>query len=761
MNFFQEAANQILRKLGYEKQARIAHTPSFPNVGPFPKTHDYLEAYKGWVYANVKRRAEQMASVEIRLMREGRMGPEEVFDHDALELLDKVNNQMTRRELFETLHAHLDLAGEGFWHVDRGERATMSPQSIVPLLPDKIQIVPGEESLIGGYIYRFTDKDGTAKEIPLEPQEVVFFKEPNPTDLFRGRSVVQAAAQTIDVDDSGEMWNWHSFRHGTSAKPAFSTEQVMDEESLKRQYAMLLEHWSGVEHANKPMILMGGLKAENLGMSNKDMEFIEGQKWTRDKIMALFGTTKTILGITEDVNRANAETNEFVFAKYMVKPRVEKVVDYLNEFYLPMFRGTERMFFMTSDPVPANAEQEVEVFSKALAGGSWMTPNEVREIKGLTPVDNGDSLFIPNTLVPVDGQPQPNEINRFYNTAHRRAYVLRERNRKRDEALKSKLEQSFTGLAESMIKGRILDNSKINFRKEAEKQGGFHDQMKQFARSMELDFKNAAQQYFTEQERETLKRIDARFHLTKTWKTKAPADELIFDKGQFKKIGLALFTPLFEKILEERGNEALFFIGSNIGFRLDNPRAQKFVEQQGANLISDIDSTTRRDLRKQLSEGLDVGEGIPELKDRVKNVFGKANDSRAEKIARTETIKASNAGQRLAWEQSGVVEGKQWLTAADERVDPICAALDGTFIPLRDNFFEKGDEFAAGGAKIGFIADVQEPPAHPMCRCTLIPVLKGEKTIARVNRKPQENTGVTAKDVEKLNKRLDRVLEML
>lgn len=758
MSFLGSITQEVLRKFGYQKQAEVAHVPSFPDIAPFDKTTDYMEAYKGWVYANVKRRAEQMANVQFKLVREGRMGLEEVLDHPAVILLETVNNQMTKRELLELLYSHMDLSGEGFWHVDRGESATLEPQSIIPLMPDRLKIVPGKKRLIDGYIYRVSNRDGTPKDIPLQPEEVVFFKEPNPTNLFRGQSIVRAAAQTIDVDEAGERWNWHSFRHGTSAKPVFDTDQVMDEESLKRQYTMLQENYTGVENANKPMILMGGLKASNVGMSQKDMEFIQGQRWTRDKVMALFGTTKTILGITEDVNRANAETNEFVFAKYMVKPRVEKVIDYLNEFYLPMFKGSENVFFMIDDPVPANVEQETEVFSKALAGGSWMTPNEVRQVKGLETIDNGDSLYIPNNLIAIDGELAPEQEERCVNDAHRR--IKRNRLAKKEaRERKEKLKGRFDEMAKHLVKMRRLDNSLIDFRKEAEKEGGFHDQMKQFARSMELDFKKAAQDYFAEQLESTLKLIQSRFHLAKTWKKKRPSDNFVFNDGDFKTIGLQIFTPLLSKIMEERGNEALFFIGSNIGFDLDNPRARRFIEQKAGLLIKNIDDTTQQDLRKELSAGLEVGEGIPDLQERVKKIFDKATDSRAERIARTETIKASNAGQRLAWEQSGVVEGKQWLTAADERVCPLCNSMDGKFVALKKSFFREGDTLEVEDAKTQFVENIQEPPLHAQCRCTLIPVLKGTKQIAKVTRKKHKKLAITQKEVDKLNNRLNAIIE--
>ena len=83
----------------------------------------------------------------------------------------------------------------------------------------------------------------------------------------------------------------------------------------------------------------------------------------------------------------------------------------------------------------------------------------------------------------------------------------------------------------------------------------------------------------------------------------------------------------------------------------------------------------------------------------------------AERIARTEVIRASNQASLDAYIQSGVVEGKQWITfgATDE-----CEQYDGKIeYDLEGKFYSSDNEFQDG-----------DPPLHPNCRCVLVPIVK-------------------------------------
>lgn len=121
------------------------------------------------------------------------------------------------------------------------------------------------------------------------------------------------------------------------------------------------------------------------------------------------------------------------------------------------------------------------------------------------------------------------------------------------------------------------------------------------------------------------------------------------------------------------------------------------------------------DIEIALSSGMSSGEGIDDIMRRVRDVMGvstdrrtnapdvRANFNRIEALTRTVVNKASNDGAWLAYNaNSDILSGYQWLTAKDERVCLDCRSYDLQTYALSDYF---------------------RPPAHPRCRCTIIPVI--------------------------------------
>jgi len=132
-----------------------------------------------------------------------------------------------------------------------------------------------------------------------------------------------------------------------------------------------------------------------------------------------------------------------------------------------------------------------------------------------------------------------------------------------------------------------------------------------------------------------------------------------------------------------------------------------FLATHGLELATTVAESMKPALLGALREGIALNEHPYQLKERLRGALGDWEEYRLNRLARTESMRAVNAGVNGAIMESGVVTHKEWIENAN--ACPICItnALDGA-IP-KDAAFSGGEYY---------------PPQHPSCRCSLGPVVK-------------------------------------
>ena len=183
-------------------------------------------------------------------------------------------------------------------------------------------------------------------------------------------------------------------------------------------------------------------------------------------------------------------------------------------------------------------------------------------------------------------------------------------------------------------------------------------------------------------------------------------------------------APVLYPLIVETGQDAMNALGFDPSqFNPANVDTLNYYQHRAAKIASDVDQETEKQLRASLSQGIDANESQPQLRARIESVMGAALTYRAQRIAQTEVTRAQSFGDIQAWNQSGVVEGKEWYTAHDEHVCKWCSAVDERVIALNANFFDKGEVFDAEGKTMAInYDDIPGCPLHVNCRCTLLPV---------------------------------------
>lgn len=350
----------------------------------------------GTLFAIVGSLSNDTSRVNWRLYRKRRDGRRtygpatdtrvEVLDHLALRIWNKPNPFMTQQEFVETFEQHIELTGEAWWLVSKIE-GTSIPMELWPVRPDKMQVVPSATDFLSGYVYSGPD----GEKVPLDLDEVVQIRTPNPEDPYRGMGPVQTILADLQANDFAAAYNRNFFIN--SAAPGGIIE--VPEELSDREFQTLSTRWreqhQGVANAHRVAILEKGKWVER-NSTMKDMQFVELRGVSREVIREAFRYPKPMLGAVDDVNRANAEAGEYVYSKYMIEPRLERIKQALNSDFLPLFGSAgEGVEFDYDCIVPENMDQiAAERISKAQAAQTLITagfsPEEVLQVVGLPPM---------------------------------------------------------------------------------------------------------------------------------------------------------------------------------------------------------------------------------------------------------------------------------------------------------------------------------------------------------------------------------------
>lgn len=131
--------------------------------------------------------------------------------------------------------------------------------------------------------------------------------------------------------------------------------------------------------------------------------------------------------------------------------------------------------------------------------------------------------------------------------------------------------------------------------------------------------------------------------------------------------------------------------------------AADWARANGAQLVTNVSDSTKRMLAASIANGIEDGLSISDIADKLEANFA-FSEERARLIARTEVATADGAGN-MAGYVAGGVKKKEWL--AEANACDICKANEAAgAIPL-SQIFPSGDITR---------------PAHPNCRCDVVPV---------------------------------------
>ncbi len=646
-------------------------------------------AQSPWVMRAVKIVSGPIAAVPLQFSVERRRSQNVLQPTELSQFWDSPWEGMSRSEGVEATVAWLKLKGNAFWIKDDSWLIPFKKRSpLIVARPDRIRPMQSGDTL---QFWIWTDAEGHRHN--LLPEQVVHLKFWNPYDERMGLAEMDSAQLAAESDYLAASFNRNLMRNNgdqgvyISAKGGMPTdeqrEQIIRQLREKREMA--------ARGIFKPMFITGDISIEDPKVATPDAAFAQNRIQNRHEVAIAFGVPPSMFDIVASYSVGSA-SDRFRLIEDTCMPLAEKIADAIENVSRGLLRNGSRIFaWFNWDEHSVMQQVRRERIDSATKlwdrGVPWQIINQYMDL-GLPTFEGSDTGYISFGLAPV-GQ----ALDPANDPAHAEIDPV--------AAMMRALKSGCACHGKTATDPRRLSLWKQHMAKRAETVGAFKSRFRR-------ELMQARAEVLSKLDRLAARGVESR----------ASAADFLFNLASWKSGLLSAMRGVAEKGLKTAGDQLYQEIGKDDPFTMPPARALQFIRGR-ENRLAGVADDVFSNIQKELEAGLQAGETMGALSDRVRGAFNDIGRGRADTIAMTETSAAYGFARDEAMKSAGV-KYKQWLTSGNANVREEHLAADKQIVPI-------DEPFLVGGEELMFPGDTKGSPENVInCHCVSIAINEEE-----------------------------------
>jgi len=320
---------------------------------------------------------------------------EEWLNHPAVALLDNPFPGFTKFELLYRLATDLIFEGNYYLLKLRPKSGIKTVTGLYLLQPDRMDTYPHGVQRIDHYEY-----NTGGEVINLEVKDIIHLRNPDRKSIIKGSPIISRISDVVDVEKMQIEYRKQFYKRGGFLGATFVTEQNMDQEVFDSRLVALQQKYGGNENAFKVALFDNGLKPVPTAWSLKDMQITEDRKLNMEEVCSAFNVNKLFFGQSENIQRGNAETVEYVFYSSTIDPLLTYIGQALTNQLLDVdflaTDGSSSLYMKPDALAQRDIEQILKYYDNGLKNG-WLAPDEVRSDEGYKPL--GGEFALPKLSI--------------------------------------------------------------------------------------------------------------------------------------------------------------------------------------------------------------------------------------------------------------------------------------------------------------------------------------------------------------------------
>ena len=344
------------------------------------------------VYACVRVLSESMASLPLVIyQRRADGGKDKVTDHWLHRLLAKRPNRFQNPfEWREMLQGHLALRGNAYNQIITNAKGVVV--ELMPLHPDRIRL---ELLPSGEYRYRFTDRFGSES---ILPRGEVWHLRGLSSDGLMGMSPIELARENLGMALAAQDYGARFFAN--DAKPTGGWIEFpgsFKDSEAKKVFRESYQQAQSGANRGKVLVLENGMKFHEVGVTNKDAQFLELRKFQITDVARLFRVPPHMIGDLDRATFSNIEQQSLEFVMHTMTPWAERWEASIESELL--LEGDDiEVEFDFANLMRGDAASRASYYQSGIQNG-WLTRNEARIAENLNPLEGLDEPLRPLNMV--------------------------------------------------------------------------------------------------------------------------------------------------------------------------------------------------------------------------------------------------------------------------------------------------------------------------------------------------------------------------
>ena len=340
------------------------------------------------VFAVVSRLANTMSSLSLELYENYK--PLDLFQNELANLIEEPNSYMTSFNFINTLETIRNIYGNAYGIIEYDRSYT--PVEIHIL--DSNSVMPYIEKDSKELYYRVFDGENN---VFIHNSNIIHLKY-NSTTGIKGINPLSILSNTLEYDRAIKEFSINQMENGLKTNLIIKLSAKLDKEIME-SYTEMLQRFK----KNGVLFLDSGKEVQELkNTSFIDPKVFEVEKITIARVARVYNLPlyKVLEGTQ---SYSNAEQADLEYIKDTVLPICRQYEKEFNKKLLnPVLKERGFRFkFNLSSLKRADMAARGDFYFKGIRSG-WFTPNEIRALEDLKPLENGDKLLISRDLIPID-----------------------------------------------------------------------------------------------------------------------------------------------------------------------------------------------------------------------------------------------------------------------------------------------------------------------------------------------------------------------